>query len=244
MASEATASKAIAVILAGGLGNRMGDRLDMPKQFYPLNGKPILVHTLERFARHAEIDSICVVCLAGWEDRLRGCLREYGVAKVGWVVESGDIRQRSVYNGLLAIEGYADAGDVVVVHDGVRLFIEPGLISSGIRMAARHGDAMTSVRSSDSLVLSPDDETAGQALDRDHVYLVQTPQSYRYGLGLELYRRAYAEGITDSINCCELFVRLGRRVHLIPGLKTNIKITTGEDIEFLHALHAIYSGEE
>lgn len=235
-------SRAIAVILAGGLGNRMGDSIDVPKQFYALKDKPILIHTLEIFEKHPEIDAICVVCLPSWEDYLDECVAKYGLGKVKWVTQAGEVRQRSVYNGLLALEGYAAPDDVVVVHDGVRMFIGPDVISNNIRTARECGSAMTSIRNSDSLLISRDSQFSDRAHDRDSVFMVQTPQSYLYGQGLDLYRQAYEQGITNSINCCELFITLGRRVCLVPGLKTNVKITTSEDIEFLHALHEIYRG--
>lgn len=234
-------SKNIAIILAGGLGSRMGGSIDVPKQFYMLKDKPILIYTLEIFERHPEIDSICVVCLPTWESYLEECAAKYGLKKIKWVTEAGDVRQESVYQGLTAIEKYADPDDVVLVHDGVRMFIGADVISNNIQTARKHGTAMTSIRNSDSLLVSDDSQFSDRAHDRDSVFMVQTPQSYRYGLGLELYRWAYEKGITSSINCCELFVTMGQRVCLVPGLKTNIKITTAEDIEFLHALHTIYS---
>ena len=233
--------KNIAIILAGGLGSRMSGSIDLPKQFYLLKNKPILIHTLEIFERHTEIDSICVVCLHTWEDHLDKCLAKYGIRKVRWVVKAGDIRQESVYNGLLALGDYADSNDVVVVHDGVRMFIGADIISNNINAARTYGTAMTSIQNSDSLLVSQDSVFSDRAHDRDSVFMVQTPQSYLYGLGLDIYRRAYARGIVNSINCCELFVRMGQRVRLVSGLKTNVKITTAEDIEFLHALHEIYN---
>lgn len=230
----------IGIILAGGVGNRMGGRLNLPKQFYLLNGKPILVHTLEIFENHPEVHGICIVCLPEWMDKLTDYLNQYNFSKVKWLAQAGKTRQESVYNGLLQLESHCGDNDVVVVHDGVRLFIKPSLISSNIKTAREYGPAMTAIRNSDSLLISHDSRQSNKALERDSIFMVQTPQTYRYRFGLDMYRKAYSMGITASINCCELFVSLGQGVHLVHGLKTNVKITTAEDIDFLHALHQIY----
>lgn len=235
--------RTLAVILAGGLGNRMGASLDIPKQFFRLTDKPLIVHTLEIFQKHPEIDAVCVVCLESWNAYLRGCLENFGIDKVKWIVTGGQTRHESVHNGLSAIKDFADKNDIIVIHDGVRPFIKPETISSSIQAVKEHGSAMTSIRSSDSLLISEDSVTSTQAVDRNSVFLVQTPQSYRYDRGLSAYEEAHAKGISNSINCCELFVSLGQSVHLIPGLKTNIKLTTAEDIDFLYALHALYCQE-
>lgn len=130
-------SRIAAIVLAGGLGNRMGDSIDVPKQFYLLNGKPILIHTLEVFERHPEVDIVCVVCLAGREEYLRESLERFGIRKVGPIVTAGEVRQGSVYNGLKALEGVCRPDDIVIVHDGVRMFIFPELITEIINAVDR-----------------------------------------------------------------------------------------------------------
>lgn len=233
-----------ALILAGGLGNRMGVSLDFPKQFYKLTDKPVLIHTLEIFEQHNEIHDIVVICLETWEKYLRGCLDNFGIRKVTNIVAGGATRHQSVHNGLLALKASARPDDIVVVHDGVRPFISPSLISANIAAVHAFGSAMTSIRSSDSLLISTDSNTSSQALERDSIFMVQTPQCYRFQRGLAAYDKAKANGLPDSINCCELFVSLGQSVYLVPGLKTNVKLTTGDDIAFLHALHAIYKNDK
>lgn len=230
----------VALILAGGLGNRMGKSLEMPKQFYKLTEKPLLIHTVEIFEKHPLIDQICIVCLESWEEYLRECLDAFGIKKARWIVSGGSVRQESVFNGLVALEPHCSPDDIVLVHDGVRPFIGDDLITANIEAVKEYGSAMTSNRSSDSLLISKNSADSSEALQRDSVFFVQTPQSYRLGRGLESYREAYRQGIRESINCCELFISLGQSVRLVPGLKTNIKLTTAEDIHFLHALYDIY----
>jgi 2-C-methyl-D-erythritol 4-phosphate cytidylyltransferase len=237
---DGTMYKTIALILAGGLGHRMGTSIEIPKQFYKLTDKPLLIHTLEIFENHPQIEAICVVLLEGWEPYLRDCLDNFGIQKVRWIVAGGSMRQESVFNGLAALKDHCSPDDVVIVHDGVRPFIGADVITANIEAVKEFGSAMTSIRSSDSLLVSHDSTDSSEALDRDSIFLVQTPQSYRYGRGLDAYEEARRRGIENSINCCELFITLGQKVHLVPGLKTNTKLTTAEDIDFLHALHAIY----
>ena len=240
----ANGTQNIALILAGGLGQRMGTSIEIPKQFYKLSEKPLLIHTLDVFENHPAIDAICVVCLESWEPYLRGCLEHFGIQRVRWIAPAGSVRQDSVRNGLEVLRKDCSRNDIIIVHDGVRPFVSIDVISANIRAVEEHGSAMTSIRSTDSLLIGDGNSNdSSRVLARDSIFLVQTPQSYRYGRGFDAYREAYKRGIAASINCCELFVALGQTVHMVPGLKTNIKLTTAEDIDFLHALHELYGRE-
>lgn len=229
-----------ALILAGGLGLRMGQSVDLPKQFYHLAEKPVLMHTLDIFERCVEISAVAVVCLPTWEPYLQECLGRYGIQKVRWVVPGGHLRQESVYNGLCELEKHCSPQDLVVVHDGVRPFVHQAVIAENIRVAAERGTAMTVTPATDTLITSPDGATAWEAMVRDHTFAVQTPQTYRLGEGLALYRKAYAAGRENTINCCELFLEFGRPVEMVWGNKNNIKLTTEDDIAFLKVLHELY----
>jgi len=233
----------IALILAGGLGLRMNQDGEPPKQFFILGDKPVLIHTIERFEKHPEIDAICVVCIPTWEDYLISLIKQFKINKVRWVVPGGDCRQASVYNGLCELEKHCSYEDIVVVHDGVRPFITSEIISQNISTALEFGNAMTSMVSTDTLIISHDGKTAEQAMVRDSCYSVQTPQTYRLGYGLTHYRNAYAAGKTNTINCCELFIQMGEKVHLVKGRKTNVKLTTRDDIAYLKFLNHIFNDE-
>lgn len=234
----------IALILAGGLGLRMNQDGEPPKQFFVLGEKPVVIHTLERFERHSEIDAVCVVCLPTWEEYLGDLIKHFGIKKVRWIIAGGDCRQASVYNGLCALEKACSLDDIIIVHDGVRPFITSEIINQNIKTAVQFGNAMTSMRSTDTLIMSHDGETAEYAMDRDSSFSVQTPQTYSLGYGMDLYRRAYAMGKTNTINCCELFIEMGESIYIVNGLKTNIKLTTRDDIAYLKFLHYIFNDEE
>ena len=232
--------KCVALILAGGLGIRMGDAVNVPKQFYQMTDKPLLIHTVEVFENHPDIDLIQIVCLDGWEEYLWNCLDKFSIQKVADIVTGGATRHQSVHNGLKSLESICSGHDIIIVHDGVRPFINATLLSRNIEAVRENGSAMTSIQSSDSLLISKDSNSSSCALVRNSVFLVQTPQCYRYERGLSAYNDAPTRGIASCINCCELFIALGQTVHLVPGLKTNIKLTTAEDIDFLHAIYNSY----
>jgi len=229
-----------ALLLASGLGLRMNQGGVEPKQFFVLGDKPILIHTIERFETHNEVDAICVVCLPGWEEYLREKIDKYAIKKVRWIVTGGDTRQTSIYNGLCALEKDCDSQDMIIVHDGVRPFITSEIISKNIETAEKFGNAMTGMQSTDTLIHSRDGRASTFAMERDSTYTIQTPQTYRLGYGLELYRRAYDAGKTQLINCCELFIEFGERVYIVNGRKSNIKLTTQDDINYLNFLHTIF----
>jgi len=229
----------IALILAGGLGLRMNDEGNQPKQFYTLGEKPIIIHTLEKFSLHPMINAICVVCLHTWEDYLRDLINKFGLKKINWITSGGDSRQASVFQGLCLLENVCSLHDIVVVHDGVRPFVTSSLIKRSITTTETLGNAMTSIRCTDTLLNSPDGKTASYAMERNNTYSVQTPQTYRLGYGLALYRRAYELGKTETINCCELFIELGETIYMINGRKNNIKLTTRDDIDYLKYLNTI-----
>ena len=233
----------IALILAGGLGLRMNLEGSPPKQFFVLGEKPVLIHTLDRFETHNGIDAICVVCLPTWENYLRDMVDSYGFNKIRWIISGGESRQESVFLGLCALEKECSLEDLIVVHDGVRPFVTSMIISENIKIAIKSGNAMTGMRSTDTLISSDDGIAASHSMERDSTYSIQTPQTYRLGYGLNLYKRAYKEGKTQTINCCELFIDMGEKVFIVEGRKSNIKLTTRDDILYLQFLNSIFQGQ-
>ena len=132
------------LIFAGGTGTRMSSRT-RPKQFLELNGKPIIVHTLEYFEESPLIDAVCVVCLESWIDFLKGLLEKYRLTKARWVVPGGETGQGSIFNGLKAIhDSGADPADtLVLIHDGVRPLISTKIIEDVVACARKNGNAVT-----------------------------------------------------------------------------------------------------
>lgn len=229
----------IALILASGLGNRMNMPGEPPKQFFVLGDKPVLMHTINCFEKHDEIDAICIVCLPTWENYVSDLVATHNCQKVQMIVPGGDTRQESIFNGLNIIkEKYSDE-DIVIVHDGVRPFITSSIISENIRIVKECGTAMTGFRSTDTLITSHNSMTSESSMDRDSTFAIQTPQSYRLGYGITHYKKAIELGM-NTINCCELFIQLGETVHIVNGRKTNVKLTTQDDIAYLEFLFDIF----
>jgi len=216
--------KVAAVIVAAGSGKRIGGTVK--KQFLELKGKPILVHTLERFQACSDIDEIVLVApqneLRRLEDEI---VIKYLLTKVKRLVGGGEERYNSVYNGLNVLPEYIE---IVAVHDGVRPFISSEKISRLVNEAQRYGAAIPGVQPKDT-VKSCRQGLAGQTLDRDSLVLVQTPQVFEKALLLDAYRQAFASqqfGTDDAA----LVERMGHPVVIVPGDYNNIKITSVDDL--------------
>jgi len=221
-----------AVIVAGGKGLRMGT--DVRKQYLLLDGIPVIGHTLRAFDRCPVITDICLVTPSLDMDYCRQSVVDVvSPSKPVLMVAGGAERQHSVYNGLMALEAGPD--DVVVIHDGVRPFVDDSQILECVETARRTGAAILAVPVSDTLKLSDDHGMIDRTLDRHQVWMAQTPQVFRYGLIREAHDRAAAENIMGTDDAF-LLERLGTKVALVQGSRNNIKITTPEDMELARSL--------
>lgn len=212
------------VIVAAGRGTRMGTAES--KQYLLLQGKPIIVHTLEVFQRHKLISEIVLVTGAEDMDRCREWVQAYKLDKVKAVVPGGSERQHSVYKGLKALEtGW------VMVHDGVRPFVQSSEINACYDKARETGASVLAVPVKDTIKQVDD---AGKVLstpDRRSLWAIQTPQTFRLSELLAAYEAAEQEGFlgTDDSSLAE---RSGITVSVVEGSYSNIKLTTPEDLDF------------
>ncbi|CCQ90624.1 2-C-methyl-D-erythritol 4-phosphate cytidylyltransferase [Nitrospina gracilis 3/211] len=215
--------KVAAVIPAAGQGVRMGT--NVPKQFLTLCGKPILQHTLEAFERCGVVNEVVLAVPASDLDMVRE-LAESVSTKIKNVVVGGKQRQDSVCNGFHALD--ADT-DIVVVHDGVRPFIQPEHIEASIAAARVDGAAIVAIPVSDTIKKVNKEQFVEGIVDRNGLWRMQTPQTFRYALLKEAYENAAADGYygTDEGSLIE---RLGRPLKIITGSELNIKITRSEDL--------------
>lgn len=225
----------IAVILAGGTGSRMGI-MDKPKQFIDIYGKPIIIHTLEIFDNHPEIDFIVVVCIKEWLDDLRILLRKYEINKVKWIVEGGQTRQESIYNAIKTLSKDCSDDEILIIHDSVRPLVSHKIISNNISEAKRHGAVDTVIPSTDTIVRSVDGKNIENVPDRSELYLGQTPQSFRLSLIREAHENAIKINNVNSTDDCQLVLALGHKVHLVMGEKLNFKVTSFDDLLLLKAI--------
>lgn len=122
----------IALLIAGGSGNRMGQRI--PKQFLTVNERPVIVYTLEIFQKHPEIDEIAVVCIDGWQSVLQAYANQFNITKLKCIVSGGKNGQDSIRNGVYELEKHHSAEDIVLIHDAIRPMVSADIISDCIRV--------------------------------------------------------------------------------------------------------------
>lgn len=224
----------IALILAGGHGNRTAQ--DIPKQFMNVYEKPLIIYTLENFERHPEIDGILVVCLDGWHEVLKAYARQYGISKLKWVVDGGDDGQESTKKGVEALKDVCGTEDIILVHDAIRPFITPDVITDAITKCKQKGSGLSAVRCQETIVRTDDGKSGVEGIARQEIMRVQTPQAYKYGKARWAYEEADRRGIKGEVYINTLMLRLGERVYFSKGTDKNVKITTIEDLEVFKAL--------
>lgn len=234
----------IAVIFAGGVGKRMNSKAK-PKQFLLVHGKPIIVHTIEQFQGHPEIDGIVVACVEDWIPYMEEMKERYRLDKISRIVPGGETGQMSIYNGLsAAAEAYGREKHVVLVHDGVRPLIDAETISRNIAGVLEFGSAITCARVKETVILSEDDLGVNDVVDRAKSWVAKAPQSYYLDEILQMQEQAIREGNTDMIDCCTLMHHYGKTLHVVEGSYENIKITTPDDFYTFRALYDARENEQ
>lgn len=226
-----------AVIIAAGHGSRMGQ--DIPKQFVNVYDRPVLVYTLEGFQAHGGIDTVTVVCLDGWQDMVRAYCSQFGIEKLVDIVPGGATGQESIRNGVYSLDGRAQEGDLVVIHDGVRPLVDASVLTDVLEVAAEHGNAVTSMPYNEQIFVvgEGDPTTTDEYIPRETLRRVSTPQAYEWSLLRRSYERAFAEGIgiEGSSYTNTMMVQLGETLHFAKGSDKNIKLTTRDDLEMFKA---------
>lgn len=227
----------IAVIFAGGTGKRMNTK-DRPKQFLMVHGKPIIVHTIEIFQYHKEIDGIVVACVEDWIPYMEEMKERYRLDKISRIVPGGETGQLSIYNGLeAAAQEYGEEGTIVLIHDGVRPLIDEETITKNIESVRLNGSTITCKQPKETLIIVGEDGTVDQVPSRKDSRLAVAPQSFWLKEILEVDRRAIAEGETNAIDSCTLMRMYGAKMNVVIGNIENIKITTPEDFYTFRALY-------
>jgi 2-C-methyl-D-erythritol 4-phosphate cytidylyltransferase len=219
-------SKKVAVIVAGGSGTRMQSAL--PKQFLELNGKPVLMHTLEAFQNTTSSPQLILVLHSDYHGLWKELCDKHQFAIQHTLISGGQTRFHSVKN---AIDQITDKNVLIAVHDAVRPLISIAVIDEAYRYAEAHGSAVVAVKSRDSVRQL--NGSVSHSLNRDGIYLVQTPQTFQSALLIKAYEQPYDPKFTDDASVVE---QSGVPVQLIEGNYTNIKITFPEDIAIAEAL--------
>lgn len=227
----------IALIVAAGSGSRMGNA-DKPKQFLPIYGKPLMIHTIEAFEVHDEIDAIVVVTNEAYIDQVKVWCKQYDLGKIKAVVAGGDSRQISVHNGLHAVKAISKdpSNDIVLIHDAARPLISQRIITDNIRVCEKYDAVDTVIKASDTIVRSVNEETISDIPARNELYQGQTPQSFKLSLILDAHEYVKTHEVNNVTDDCKLVLSLGKEVRLVEGSKQNFKITTFDDLMMLKAL--------
>lgn len=236
----------ISVIFAGGVGTRMNTK-SRPKQFLDLNGKPIIVYTIELFENHPDVDGIIVVCLESWIPFLRKMLKKFEITKVVRIVSGGVSGQDSIYNGLCAAEDYVkeqgESNAIVMIHDGVRPLITEDTITDNIEKVKECGSCITVVPATETFVVTHEDGSL-ELPSRSLCKLARAPQSFYLNDIICAHRRSRKDGLTGFIDSCSLMSYYGYKLGLIEGPMENIKITTPTDYFVFRAMVEVHENQQ
>lgn len=219
------------VIPAAGQGKRMN--AGMNKLFIKLNNIPVIIHTLNVFEQDHDCKGIVLAVNENEVNYFIELIRQYHIKKVIKIVNGGEERQNSVYNGLKALQ---DEDAIVLIHDGARPFIKTSTIQELVQCATRFDSAIVAVPVKDT-IKAVHNNIVKKTVERSSLWSVQTPQAFRLSLIIEAHQDAENQqflGTDDS----SLVERMGKKVHIVMGDYENIKLTTPEDIMYGEAILA------
>ncbi|MBR3457611.1 MAG: 2-C-methyl-D-erythritol 4-phosphate cytidylyltransferase [Selenomonadaceae bacterium] len=229
----------IALILAGGMGSRMGQ--EIPKQFIHVDNRPVIIYTLLAMQRHSEIDRIQAVCIDGWEKVLAGYARQFGISKLAGIVSGGETRFDSTRLGMESLGEVRD-DDVIIVHDSVRPLVTAESLSDTIAVCRSYGNSMTILECADTMYERTNGAYTSREVLRSTLVRGQTPEAVTGRRMREMYAAADERGIRmDSISAMQN--ALGWNIHFAKGSERNIKLTSTEDIELFKALLSMKKDE-
>lgn len=226
----------IAVIFAGGVGSRMHSK-EIPKQFLEMYNKPIIIHTIEQFEKHPDIDAIVISCIEEWIPHLQDILYKFRISKVRGIVSGGKTGQLSIYNGLCEAKKLAaDDKAIVLIHDGVRPLINIDVITDNIEGVKKNGSAITTSIVKETILVVSEDSSIDYVPNRKNSRIAKAPQSFWLDDILKIHNMALEEGMTDFIDSCTMMQHYGYKLFLIDGPNENIKITTPGDFYIMRAI--------
>lgn len=230
------------VVLAGGSGTRMGNT-ERPKQFMNIGGRPIIVHTIEKFAILDEFEKVIVLSPRAWIAHTMDLVRKYIPERLRdkiVVIAGGATRNETIMNSIDYIEKNEtlDDGTIIVTHDSVRPFVSHRILRENIEGTRRYGACDTVIPATDTIVESLDHSAISSIPDRSVMYQGQTPQSFHAKKLRDLYLSLTDDEKKILTDACKILVMKGEKVHLVMGDNGNIKITYPEDLRMAEALYS------
>lgn len=226
------------VVLAGGKGTRMGN-VEKPKQFMEVGGKPIIIHTIEKFVVCQEFDKVLVLSPKQWINHTQDLIRKFIPNCDNVVVlEGGSTRNETIMNSIKFIDeqGCLDDETIIVTHDSVRPFVTHRILEENVKFAKEYGACDTVIPATDTIVESNDNQFITNIPDRSKMYQGQTPQTFRAKMLRELYNSLTEEEKTVLTDACKILVLKGEKIHLVDGEVFNIKITYPYDLRVAESL--------
>lgn len=224
-------------VLAGGIGSRMGN--EKPKQYLNIGGKPIIVHTLEKFCINNKFEKIIVLCPQQWINHTQNLINKHiGETDRIVVLAGGETRNETIMNAIKYIEENYTIDDdaVIVTHDSVRPFLTHRIIEENIKYAKEYGACDTVIPATDTIVQSMDNQVISDIPDRSKMYQGQTPQSFKIKKLKSLYEGLSEDEKTILTDAAKIFVIKGEKVYLVDGEVSNIKITYPYDLRVAETL--------
>ncbi len=223
-----------AMILMAGSGLRLA--ADRPKQYLEIKNKPLFIYTAEVFANHPNIDHLLLVARKEDFAFINETLAKWNINKVLPLVAGGDTRQASVYNGLIALKKLANEDDLILIHDAARPLVSEAIISDNIIKAAETGTALTALSTSNTIGVSFDGKSLDNVPNRDELFIIQTPQTFKYKLIFDAHLGALNNQLTNQSDDAQLLLHLNIPVYFVNGSSLNFKVTTKEDFKLLQAV--------
>lgn len=225
----------VALLTAAGTGTRMGQ--DIPKQFMHVENKPLIIHTMEAFQNHPNVDAIMVVTLPAWIAVLQAYSKQFNITKLKWVVPGGATGQESIHNGIIELSKELSPDSIVMIHDGNRCLVSSEIISNSLATFHTYGSAVAAIPCVEAVFRSNDDGTSSDvSIPREQLFRTQTPHTYTLEKLLWAHEEAKKRKITNTAASCTLMQALGERVYFSKGSETNLKITTVDDMLIFEAL--------
>ena len=228
----------IAIILAGGVGSRVG--AGIPKQFIEVLGKPVLAYTIDAFQKHPKIDAILVVCIKSHLAYVQKMKEKYGFSKIQWLTEGGASFQESVLKGVQYLKDKVKQDDIVLIHFGVSPFISEDVITDSISVCRQKGNAISTTdyyllsgkKKSINSVSDPENYSE-EYIDRSTIAVMNSPHAFKYGFISDMYNEAIKSGIINTVepHTTTLMYAMGKPIFFSHGSQNNIKITKKEDLE-------------
>lgn len=226
--------KNIAIIFAGGVGQRMNNA-SVPKQFLTLHGKEIIIHTIEKFDNNENIDAIVVVCVESWIEHLQTLLKKFNIKKVVAVVKNGETGQASIFNGLKKAVDIFGEENIVLIHDGVRPLVDNNLIDKNIESVKQYGSAISCAKVIETVVIR-ENNSVNEVVDRNKSWLAKAPQSFLLKDIYNCHLDAYKKRKNDYIDSATIMREYGYKLNIVECSNDNIKITTPTDYFIFKAI--------